>query len=350
MADKSAPIVDRIQNLVAGFFVCGVVLYALFNLWSWATGLHLESGWVAGPPQGQSGGAAPAGPVTDLTIVSWDINYGVTPSGNIIDPDDIVAALSQVTADIVLLQRVDFASRRSGFINQAAAIADRAGFGHVVQIVSQDAGYIPLPAWPPGAQQGRTKSGGAIVSRYPIFFHRPYRFPRSDTGWPASDLAAHGWIQIAGVLVDNFRLGIVNAHLDAIDEQSRFEQAGFIVGVVRHWPTASDPDGLRQDRPTDRGLLPPLELGQSFPRPFVISGNFEARQATDVEDLTLPVLDRIPEFRQVDIQLDSSGSDSGKSGFYLHQAFQVEGAIRLETTVPVPMQPILIRTLLSKPD
>ena len=78
------------------------------------------------------------------------------------------ALMRKEEVDIVLLQEVDFDAKRSHHQNQLAELSRRTGLGFQHALVSWDAFYVPFPGLNPKNQFGKIKSGGGILSRFPI--------------------------------------------------------------------------------------------------------------------------------------------------------------------------------------
>jgi endonuclease/exonuclease/phosphatase family metal-dependent hydrolase len=128
-------------------------------------------------------------------------------------------------ADIVFLQEVDFESSRSHFIDQATFIAKKAGYPFVAQAVSWEANYIPFPYFPIKNNFGRMKSGGAILSKYPLDVHEftLLKKPLSQPWW-YNLFYLHRYFQKVTVTIGDKSFKLVNLHLEAFDKNNRREQ------------------------------------------------------------------------------------------------------------------------------
>lgn len=128
-------------------------------------------------------------------------------------------------ADIVFLQEVDFESSRSHFIDQATFIAKKAGYPFVAEAVSWEANYIPFPYFPIKNNFGRMKSGGAILSKYPLAVHEVTLLnkPLSQPWW-YNLFYLHRYFQEVTVTIGDKSFKIVNLHLEAFDKNNRREQ------------------------------------------------------------------------------------------------------------------------------
>lgn len=128
-------------------------------------------------------------------------------------------------ADIVFLQEIDFESSRSHFIDQATFIAKKAGYPFVAEAVSWEANYIPFPYFPIKNNFGRMKSGGAILSKYPLSLHEFTLLgkPLSQPWW-YNLFYLHRYFQKVTVTIGDKSFKLVNLHLEAFDKNNRREQ------------------------------------------------------------------------------------------------------------------------------
>lgn len=226
-----------------------LILFALpvsaFLLLLWmAGGLQSETTKAAQVIDHAPGSPAPVATST-LTVMSWNIAWGFgwgsegsqKPTGKK-GKAEITAALERIgaairaqNADIVLLQEVDFDSKRSFHIDQAAILARASGLRYFAPAVSWRANYIPFPYWPISAHFGPMKSGGGILSRYPIAANEVQLLPK-----PPKNLFIYNWfylfryLQRAEIEVGERRLEVFNMHLDAFHQDNREAQAAIVVG------------------------------------------------------------------------------------------------------------------------
>jgi len=130
---------------------------------------------------------------TRISLLSWNIAYARGPetqkTANFRKGKsaylDRLERISSILADIdlVMLQEVDFASHRSYYINQAEYLQTHAQFPYAARIVSWDCPYVPYPPLKPLKHYRRVKSGGLILSRFPITAHEGiiYRKPKKNS-------------------------------------------------------------------------------------------------------------------------------------------------------------------------
>lgn len=192
------------------------------------------------------GAPPPARTSTAINVVSWNVAWAYG-WGSDYRPDAptrteadlsknlerIAQTLVQLDADLVLVQEIDFGSDRSFGVDQAHRIAELAGLTYVAPAVSWDLRYLPFPYWPPSRHAGRVRSGGAILSRFPLsdcwvellekpasqpFWYRPFYLFR--------------YLQGCSVTVGGRRVTVVNTHLEAFDPLNRQEQARVLADRV----------------------------------------------------------------------------------------------------------------------
>ena len=168
----------------------------------------------------------------NLKVLSWNISFaqGKGSEGTDYIPrtrfemlhalDEMANIFVQHNVDVVLLQEVDFHSQRSFYINQMEYLAQKSELPQGLPCVSWDVNYLPFPSSHPF---GKIKSGGAILSRYPlqalptVFLPKP--LSRSFLQRP---LYLWRYLQMAQVtLPHGGGCTLFNTHLEAFDAQNR---------------------------------------------------------------------------------------------------------------------------------
>ena len=113
---------------------------------------------------------------TSLTILAYNIAHGRGPTGGNWDgpvADDrkrigeIAELIRQHNPDVVVLNEVDFNATWSGHQNQAAAIAEQAGFPYRVEQRNLDCRFL----------YGSWRFGNALLSWFPIVEAEPIDYP-----------------------------------------------------------------------------------------------------------------------------------------------------------------------------
>lgn len=133
----------------------------------------------------------------------------------------IAAFLKGLRADVVVLNEVDFNSTWSGHHNQAAAIAEAAGYPYRVEQRNLDFRLL----------YGSWKFGNAILSRFPIERAELVDFPawRTWEDW----LAGHKRGVVATLRIDDKRVfRLLAVHLESRDEAARVASARRIIELA----------------------------------------------------------------------------------------------------------------------
>ena len=212
-------------------FIFIIIIILIIACYGWAIGFRLKPPHQLPPYSGTSLPDSKVLP-TSLRVLSWNISFaqGQGSEGTDYVPrsqaqmlsalDQMAQALVHHKIDIALLQEVDFHSQRSFYINQMEYLASKASLEHGLACVSWDVNYLPFPSTHPF---GKIKSGGAILSRYPlqalpsVFLPKP--LSRSFLQRP---LYLWRYLQLAKVSLPHGVPGtLFNTHLEAFDAQNR---------------------------------------------------------------------------------------------------------------------------------
>ncbi|MGE0615805.1 MAG: endonuclease/exonuclease/phosphatase family protein [Bacteriovoracia bacterium] len=139
---------------------------------------------------------------------------------------DMAELIRREQADIVLLQEVDFHARRSHFIDEMEYLRERSGLAYAAACVSWNHPYVPFPYWPLSYHFGRVKSGGAVLSRFPVLENRPvlHEKPRKNPWWYNWFYLGRysQWVKIQG---PGGEFWVANNHFDAYDGENRESHA-----------------------------------------------------------------------------------------------------------------------------
>lgn len=238
---------NQIWNTVrrVSIVLCGV-LCALAVLFLWASsgiqqpqtmeGLVYDFG--TGPP------AQPNG-TNKMVVLTWNIAYayGVGSDGQDYVPrtaEEIANRLNRIGeiirgsgADIVLLQEIDFDSRRSHHIDQLEELSHIAGLRYAARAVTWKAGYVPFPYWPPSHNFGAMCSGGAVLSRYPITINRVTLYPKPEANaWWYNTFYPFRYSQQVQIQWGQQVVWVINNHLEAYDQTNRVQQANTLAKML----------------------------------------------------------------------------------------------------------------------
>ncbi|MFL5785948.1 MAG: endonuclease/exonuclease/phosphatase family protein [Bacteriovoracaceae bacterium] len=147
----------------------------------------------------------------------------------------LVNQIREWSPDIICFQEIDFDSHRSGGINQAEYVAIHAGYPFLAEGVSWEANYIPFPYWPPSRNFGHMRSGGAILSRFPIKSHEleVLEKPKSNPWW-YNLFYLHRFFQKVVIDIGGKDYTFINLHLEAFDKEDRAGQAKLLVQRLKN--------------------------------------------------------------------------------------------------------------------
>ncbi len=148
--------------------------------------------------------------------------------------DKLSQEIKNWDADVVCLQEIDFDSSRSHGVNQAQYIAKKAGYPYVAEAVSWESNYIPFPYWPLKNNFGRMRSGGAVISKYPLTDHEVVLLakPMSQPWW-YNLFYLHRYFQKITINVGEKKFKLINLHLEAFDKVDRKSQTTKLVEKVK---------------------------------------------------------------------------------------------------------------------
>jgi endonuclease/exonuclease/phosphatase family metal-dependent hydrolase len=186
-----------------------------------------------------------AQPPSGLKIVSYNIAFGnglESERVGIKNVDEIKQNLDGIAAflkgtDIALLQEVDLASRRTYYIDEAAWIAEKAGFGCYACVTNWVKNFVPYPYWPISNQYGNMKSGECVLSRYPIINNMRSPLPqRTDKPFWYAAFYFDRAVQVAEVVADNRKINVVNNHLEPFDIRNREDQGKELSKLIKGLP------------------------------------------------------------------------------------------------------------------
>lgn len=151
--------------------------------------------------------------------------------------DRMGRALAALKADFLVLQEVDFNSRRSYRINQLDWLRRHTGHAHAAIAYNWDVRYLPWPYWPISSHFGRILSGQALLSHYPVQAHHKVTFPKPDThsSWYNRffiDRAVH----CCSVEINGKILQLAGCHLESFHIEWRRAQARLLATVIAGLP------------------------------------------------------------------------------------------------------------------
>ena len=148
--------------------------------------------------------------------------------------NNIVLLLDDYQIDIALLQEVDFDADRSGNTDQAAYLAEKSNLKNYASAVSWNANYVPFPYSPISHQFGKVKSGGAVLSRFPIKTQHVeiLEKPKSNASW-YNLFYLHRYIQKTQIQIASQTVTLLNMHLEAYDIPNKEDQALKVQSLIK---------------------------------------------------------------------------------------------------------------------
>jgi endonuclease/exonuclease/phosphatase family metal-dependent hydrolase len=236
----------KIRNLKSKILPPFLLIAAVAGLFFWASSGTLDEETYATVRNYDVPARAPG---DTFTVVTYNLGYlsGMTNNRAVARNEalfetNLEAAetlLRRTDADLIALQEIDFDAARSYAVDQLEALAERLGYTTAAAAVNWDERYVPFPSASPKHHFGRTVSGQAVLSRYPISRHtrvllekppRPMDYP------PPLHYLAGAWYidRLAQVVaVDAGRpLLLINVHLEAWDTPTRERQAEVVRALI----------------------------------------------------------------------------------------------------------------------
>lgn len=185
-----------------------------------------------------------------FTVITYNIGYlsglanaastkqTVKPDPQLFDNNlaTTITALKLQNADLIGLQEIDIAAKRSYNVNQVTALAQALEFRAAAIGINWDKTYVPFPFWPIKNHFARTVAAQAILSRHPItrserivlepvksqsFFYRAFYLDRVA--------------QVAEIDLNGNALILINVHLEAFDEPTRRNQTQVVRDLAERY-------------------------------------------------------------------------------------------------------------------
>ncbi|MFB6278367.1 MAG: endonuclease/exonuclease/phosphatase family protein [Salinibacter sp.] len=211
----------------------------LFFLWA-------SSGRVPEEDLAQTRTYAPAPKTTlpdTLTVTTYNIGYlsGMRNNEPVVRPDSLFYAnmdqavrfFRRTAPDLVGVQEIDFGGARVAHVHQLDTLAMRLGFPTAAQAVNWDERYLPFPYGRPAVNFGRTLSGQAVLSRFPLREHVRNVLPRPPQPFFRDAFYLDRLAQVAVVDFGGGPLVVINVHLEAFHVGTREEQARIVNDLYR---------------------------------------------------------------------------------------------------------------------
>ncbi|MEA5462742.1 endonuclease/exonuclease/phosphatase family protein [Leptothoe sp. PORK10 BA2] len=178
-----------------------------------------------------------------LTLVSYNIGYlsGLTNQEAVARPktlfDDnlaaVIATLRAINPDIIAYQEIDLNSKRSYNVNQLEALANALGLANAGLAINWNKNYVPFPYWPISAHFGKIVSGQAVLSRYPITENQRTVLEKvASRPFFYNAVYLDRLAQVTKIDINNRPLVVINVHLEAFDNPTRFQQTRTVRGIA----------------------------------------------------------------------------------------------------------------------
>lgn len=145
--------------------------------------------------------------------------------------------LKDYKPEILAMQEIDFASKRSNYVNQFEEIASLNHYAYGAKVINWDKKYVPFPYWPFSQHFGEMQSGQALLSQAKIGSHKRIVLPKPQSNPFYYD--AFYLDRLAQVLwIDAGRedsMLLINVHFEAWDVPAREEQAHIISMLYKQY-------------------------------------------------------------------------------------------------------------------
>ena len=136
-------------------------------------------------------------------------------------------------ADIVLLQEINFDSRRSHHVDQLKELSHITGLRYGARAVTWKAGYVPFPYWPPDHHFGAMCSGGAVLSRYPITVNCVTLHPKPEANaWCYNAFYLFRYSQQVQIQWGEQVVWVINNHFETYDQADCVQQANALAKML----------------------------------------------------------------------------------------------------------------------
>ncbi|MFB6273236.1 MAG: endonuclease/exonuclease/phosphatase family protein [Salinibacter sp.] len=221
----------------------------------WASSGRLSEAELA---QVRTYAAAPDTTAPDtLTVTTYNIGYlsGMKNNEPVVrsdrlfyaNMDQAVRFFRRANPDIAGLQEIDFGGARVAHVHQLDTLATRLGYPTAAQAVNWDERYLPFPYGRPAVNFGRTLSGQAVLSRFPIRRHVRNVLPRPPQPFHREAFYLDRLAQVAVVDLGGHPLVVVNVHLEAFNTDTRETQARRVNTLYRRLAKSGIPALLLGD-------------------------------------------------------------------------------------------------------
>lgn len=189
--------------------------------------------------------AAPRGK-KEFTVITYNIGYlsGLT-NNKAVERDKklfddnlktVVDALKPLNADIIGLQEIDLASKRSFKVNQVLELAEQLSFNQGAIAINWDKNYVPFPYFSFSTHFARVLSGQAVLSSYPIANNKRIVLDKVESKpFFYNALYLDRVAQVSEIKVENRSVIVINVHLEAFDAPTRRKQTEYVQKLLSEY-------------------------------------------------------------------------------------------------------------------
>jgi endonuclease/exonuclease/phosphatase family metal-dependent hydrolase len=144
------------------------------------------------------------------------------------------AVLNHELPDIVALQEVDIASRRTYFVNQLKWLAGNHNFSNSAFALAWNKQYVPYPGSTISSHYGAMASGLGLLANHKVISNIRVKLSKSEklkgvgsskiAQWLAAELYTDRVLQISKLTISGRELVVMNVHLENSNAESRERQ------------------------------------------------------------------------------------------------------------------------------
>ncbi len=183
--------------------------------------------------------------IKGIKVMTWNLGYGYGIGSH--EPAErrsrqhylqtlrgMASILEEQRPEIVLLQEIDFDSRRTHRIDQSAFLQKEAGYAYSAPVLNWRANYVPYPFFNFPAHFGRIRSGQSILSLYPIKSNKVILFskPKENPSW-YNAFYLFRCAQITEIELPGIGAApVINIHLEAFSKETRDEQVRMVFDLT----------------------------------------------------------------------------------------------------------------------
>lgn len=160
-----------------------------------------------------------------VKVFSYNIQHGADHQGNL-DLDRTARVIAASGADVVALQEVDkHWSSRSRFVDQAAVLGEK---------LDMRVRFAPIYSLDPLEEgQPRREYGLAILSRFPITYHKNHLLSRISSQEPEKGVQLLPGFPEAVINLHGQKIHLFNTHLSWLDPELRMKEVEEMLDVIK---------------------------------------------------------------------------------------------------------------------